>query len=77
MGKAIKIVTTAFYLYRQGEAVVAETLNLYLPYLLVKAKIPRLQAHLNFIERFYYNKSSGNKMENYKANLIASAEYLS
>ena len=55
----------------------AETLNLYLPYLLVKARIPRLQAHLNFIERFYYNKSSGNKMENYKANLIASAEYIS
>ena len=77
VGKAIKIVTTAFYLYRQGEAVVAETLNLYLPYLLVKARIPRLQANLCFIERFYFNKSSGNKMENYKANLIASAEYIS
>jgi len=37
VGKAIKIVTTAFYLYRVGEQVVADTLNLYLPYLLVKA----------------------------------------
>ena len=62
VGKAIKIVTTAFYLYRVGEQVVADTLNLYLPYLLVKAQIPRFQAHLNFIEGFHFSKSSGNKI---------------
>lgn len=37
VGKAIKIVTVAFTLYRVGEQVVADTLNLYLPYLLVQA----------------------------------------
>lgn len=42
VGKAIKIIATAFYLYCPGEQVVADTLNLYLPYLLVKARIPRL-----------------------------------
>ena len=55
---------------------VADTLNLYLPYLLVQARIPHLQAHLNYIESFYFSKSSGNKMENYKTNLIASAQYI-
>jgi len=69
-------VTTAFYLYRAGEQVVADTLNLYLPYLLVKARIPRLYSHVRFIQAFYFSKSSGNKIEHYKTNLDASVQYI-
>lgn len=40
-----------------------------LPYLLVQANIPRLEAHIKYIEAFHYSEDAGNELENYLANL--------
>jgi len=68
IGKAIEIIQNSLELYH-GETVNADDVVSALPYLLVKAQIPRLEAHIMFIEAFHYSEDTGNIFEVYLTNL--------
>jgi hypothetical protein len=45
-----------------------------LPYVLVKAKIDRLLAHVNYIEAFHFCTNDGDPIEVYRTNLKIAVE---
>lgn len=47
----------------------ADDLVTALPYLVVKAQIPRLEAQIMFIEAFHYSEDAGSILEVYLTNL--------
>ncbi len=68
IGKAIEIIQNSLELYH-GETVNADDVVSALPYLLVKAQIPRLEAQIMYIEAFHYSEDAGNILEVYLTNL--------
>jgi len=67
--KAIFILQHSLKLYKGDDFEVnADVLIAILPYLFVKANIPRMLAHYNFTSAFHYSTDSGDKLNNIKTN---------
>ena len=76
IGKAIEIIQNSFELYH-GETVNADDVVSALPYLLVKANIGRMWAHMNYIEAFNYSDDAGSLVEVYLTNLKIAKQRIS
>jgi len=66
--KAIKILAQSFSLFK-NEQISADHLAVFIPYVLVKAKIDRFLAHYNYIQAFMLSANEGGEISVVNTNL--------
>jgi hypothetical protein len=73
LGRAIGIIEHIFNLYRNTEVCADDLVNM-LPYIIVRAKVPRFIAHARYIMYFHYTSEEGDVFSMYKTNLEVALE---
>lgn len=73
LGRAIGIIEHIFDLYRDTEVCADDLVNM-LPYIIVRAKVPRFIAHARYIVYFHYTEEMGDVFSMYKTNLEVALE---
>jgi hypothetical protein len=76
LGRAIGIIEHIFDLYRDSEMCADDLVNM-LPYVIVRAKVPRFIAHARYIIYFHYTEETGDVFSMYKTNLEVVMERIS